>query len=101
MTFCDILLNIAISIIASLTIWCFLQLYSVGARKKINRLLMIVRDECIAFEKYLKYNDYDNALQMTRRILDKICEVFDTIKCHIISSPSIIFLTSSLQIGGT
>ncbi len=80
MTFGEVLLNIAISIIASLTIWCFLQLYSVGARKKINRLLMIVRDECIAFEKYLKYNDYDNALQMTRRILDKICEVFDTIK---------------------
>lgn len=76
----EIFINIGISIVASLTIWCFLQLYSVGARRKINHLLIMMRDECIAFEKYVQFNDYDNALQMTRRILDKVCEVFNNIK---------------------
>ena len=80
MTWEEILLNIAISIVSSIAIWTFLQLYTIGARKKINSLLIVLRDECIAFEKYLKYNDYDNALQMTRRISDKTCEAFNTIK---------------------
>ena len=80
MTWQEILLNIIISIVSSIAIWCFLQLYTIGARKKIHSLLIVLRDECVAFEKYLKYNDYDNALQMTRRISDKICEIFNTIK---------------------
>ena len=80
MTWQDILLNIAISIISSIAIWCFLQLYTIGARKKIHSILIVLRDECVAFEKYLKYSDYDNALQMSRRISDKTCEVFNTIK---------------------
>ena len=80
MTWQEILLNIAISIVSSIAIWSFLQLYTIGARKKINSLLIVLRDECVAFEKYLKYNDYDNALQMTRRVSDKTCEVFNTIK---------------------
>lgn len=80
MSWYEVLVNIVISIVSSIAIWCFLQLYTIGARKKINLLLIMLRDECVGFEKYLKYNDYDNALQMTRRILDKTCEVFNTIK---------------------
>ena len=80
MTWQEILLNIAISIVSSIAIWCFLQLYTIGARKKIHSILIVLRDECVAFEKYLKYSDYDNALQMSRRISDKTCEVFNTIK---------------------
>ena len=75
-----ILIPLGVSFVSALLIWIFSQLYSFGARKKINHLLIIMRDECIAFEKYLKYNDYNNALQMTRRIIDKVYEVFITIK---------------------
>jgi len=80
MTFTEALINIAISIVSSLTIWTFLQLYTFGVRKKIHHNLALMRDECVAFEKYLKYSDYDNALQMTRRILDKVCQTEELIK---------------------
>ncbi len=75
-----ILIPLGVSFISAFLIWCFSQLYTIGARTKINHLLIIMRDECIAFEKYLNYNDYDNALQMSRRIIDKTYEVFITKK---------------------
>lgn len=97
MNFQGILLNIAISIISSITIWCFLQLYTFGARKKIHSILIVLRDECVAFEKYLKYNDYDNALQMTRRISDKVCEIFTTIKTFTYSRKKRLLINTLLN----
>ena len=97
MTFQEILLNIAISIISSITIWCFLQLYTFGARKKIHSILIFLRDECVAFEKYLKYNDYDNVLQMTRRISDKVCEIFTTIKTFTYSRKKRLLINTLLN----
>lgn len=97
MTWQEIILNIAISIVSSIAIWCFLQLYAIGARKKIHSILIVLRDECVAFEKYLKYNDYDNALQMTRRISDKTCEVFNTIKLFTYSRKKRLLINTLLN----
>lgn len=80
MCWLEILINIGVSIVSSVIIWSWLQLYSIGAREKVNSLLIVLRDESIAFEKYLKYNDYDNALQMTRRMSDKTCKILTSIK---------------------
>jgi len=76
----EILIGISASFVASLIWWFFTQLYSVGARSKINYLLISARDESIAYEKYLQYNDYDNALATSQRIIDKIGEVYMSIK---------------------
>ena len=75
-----IIIPLTVSLFATFLIWFFSHLYTFGARSKIHRLLLVLRDESIAFEKYIKYQDYDNALQMTRRIMDNVISIFDSIK---------------------
>ena len=75
-----IVIPLCVSFLSALLIWLFTQLYSFGARQKIHHLLVVLRDECIAFEKYLKYKDYDNALLISRRIMDKTYEVLVLMK---------------------
>ena len=72
----NIIIGVGASLIASLVWWFFLQLYLIGARSRIHSLFILMRDECVAFEKYIQYNDFNNALLMSRRILDKVCEAF-------------------------
>ena len=75
-----IIIPLCVSFLSAFLIWLFAQLYSFNARQKIHHLLVVLRDECVAFEKYLKYKDYDNALLISRRLMDKTYEILILIK---------------------
>ena len=76
----NILVAVSTSLAASLIWWFFSQLYLFQARNQIHFLLMTIREESRAYEKYLAYKDYDNALLMSRRIQDNLGEILFTVR---------------------
>ena len=58
----------------------FTQLYSVGARSRINLLLIGMRTDNYLFEKALDYKDYNLALDQVERMIRKIEEICSNIK---------------------
>ena len=76
----DVLIGIAVSLVASFIWWLCSQLYSIETRKKVNYKLMLLRKDNYSYQKYLNCEDYDLALNQAKRMLDEIGEIFYSIK---------------------
>lgn len=76
----EILIGIIASFVASILWWGLSELYSFQARKIINYYIMLLRSENAAYEKFLKYEDYDLALQQSQKMLDEIGRIYYSIK---------------------
>lgn len=76
----EILIGVLASLIASIVWWLLLELYSFQTRKNISYHLMLLRTENAAYEKYLKYDDYDLALRQSQLMLAEIGEIVHAIK---------------------
>lgn len=75
-----IVLSIITSIIASLIMWGFSQLYSFDTRRKVEYKLMLLRNDNYDYQKFLEYKDYDLALSQVQRMLDEVCDLYSYIK---------------------
>lgn len=76
----EIVLSIITSIIASLIMWGFSQLYSFDTRRKVEYKLMLLRNDNYDYQKFLEYKDYDLALTQVQRMLDEVCDLYSYIK---------------------
>lgn len=76
----NIIVGVGASVIASFVWFYFTQLYSVGARSRINLLLIGMRTDNYLFEKALDYKDYNLALDQVERMIRKIEEICSNIK---------------------
>ncbi len=76
----ELVISVVASIIASVIMWTLSQLYSFGARKKIDYKIMLMRNDISDYLKFLEYKDYELAVLQLQRLLDEIGDLYSYIK---------------------
>ena len=76
----EIIIGVLASIIASVILWVFSQLYSFNTRKRVAYKIMLMRNDNYDYQKFLQYRDYDLALLQVQRMLDEISDLYSYIK---------------------